>query len=122
MPLYRLIDMRSSGPAALVRALALQAQNVDPVEDNPAFLDELRAALAGTGGVVFADAEGGSRVATRSRPVGLVSRALIAAYTALTDLQYKGTVVHLDGGASVVVGVVITRRLIRRVCSMFSQV
>ena len=94
--LYRLIQ--PSSPWQVVRAAAFQAQNVDPVEDNPEATELLRAALAGTGGVIFTDAEGGSLISTPQRPYGLVSRSLLGAYQALAEVGYKGTVLHLEGG------------------------
>ena len=100
MPLYRLIDVKSGSLLQLLRALAFQAQNVDPVEDSPDFVDALRAATAGARGVLFTDGEGGSLEATPVRPLGQVSRALIAAYVLLSETGYKGTVVHLNGGAN----------------------
>ena len=77
--------------------MAFQAQNVDAVEDSPDFIAELRAATAGAGGVIFADAEGGSLDVTPSRPYGQVSRALLAAYSLVT-LDFRGTVLHLENG------------------------
>jgi hypothetical protein len=97
-PLYRLIDTKGGSPMQLLRALAFQAQNVDAVEDSPDFETELRAATSGAGGVILADAEGGSLEVTPQRPYGQVSRSLFAAY-ALLNSGYKGSVVHLNGGA-----------------------
>jgi hypothetical protein len=95
-PLYRLIDPKT--PLQLLRALAFQAQNVDAVEDSPDFAEKLRVATSGASGVIFADAEGGSLEVTPQRPFGQVCRALIGAY-ALLQGGYKGSVVHLNGGA-----------------------
>lgn len=95
-PLYRLISPTT--PWQAIRAAAFQAQNVDPVEDNPEAVESLRAALAGSGGAIFVDAEGGSLESTQTRPYGLVSRSLLGAWQALALCGYKGTVLHLEGG------------------------
>ena len=95
-PLYRLIEPTS--PWQALRAAAFQAQNVDPVEDNPEAEAALRAALAGASGAIFVDAEGGSLVSTAQRPYGLVSRSLLGCYQALELAGYKGAVLHLEGG------------------------
>ena len=95
-PLYRLIEPTS--PWQALRAAAFQAQNVDPVEDNPEAEGALRAALAGASGAIFVDAEGGSLVSTPQRPYGLVSRSLLGCYQALELAGYKGAVLHLEGG------------------------
>ncbi len=95
-PLYQLIEGNS--PVQLLRRAAFQAQSVDPVEPNDAFLADVARAAGNAPGVVLLDAEGGSLVATKTSPSGRLCRSLAAAYTLLSSGQFKGSVVFLEGG------------------------
>ena len=62
-----------------LKALALLANGVEPVEANPDFMEELKAAV-GNKGVCFMCETGGSLVPNPSFPTGKTSRSLQATH------------------------------------------
>ena len=95
-PLFRLIEVRDAW--SLLRKLSFDAQAVDPVEEDPDFLEALTRATAGKRGVVFIDGEGGSLETSSVRPNGTVSRSLLAAAALLSQTPFAGAVLHLEYG------------------------
>jgi len=79
-----------------LRAAALMANGVTPVEPNPDFLDDVRAAAGGKG-VILACEGGGSTESTPSFQWGKASRSLTAAYRIIKS-DAVSPVLHLKGG------------------------
>lgn len=95
-PLFQAVDWSKPSFTKALRAAALLANGVTPVEPNPDFLDDLRTAAGGKG-VILACEGGGSTESTASFQWGKASRSLTAAYRVMKS-QTADPVVHLKGG------------------------
>jgi rhodanese-related sulfurtransferase len=94
--LFQLADWSKPSFSKVLRAVALMANGVTPVEPNPDFIDDVRQAADGKA-VILACEGGGTTVPTPSFQWGKASRSLTAAYRVLKT-KAASPVYHLDGG------------------------
>jgi rhodanese-related sulfurtransferase len=95
-PLFQLVDWSKPSFTKVLRAGALLANGVTPVEPNPDFLEDVRRAADGKA-IILACEGGGSTVPTPSFQWGKASRSLTAAYRVLRA-KAASPVYHLQGG------------------------
>lgn len=97
-PLFRSMDWGNVKPMGLLKAAALMVNGVAPMELNPRFVAEAKAACDGgkKGAIVYCEA-GGTMLPTTNFMRGKSSRSLKAAWM-LMEGGAVGQVAHLDGG------------------------
>lgn len=95
-PLFQAVDWSKPSFTKALRAAALMANGVTPVEPNPVFLQDVRAASGGKG-IILACEGGGSTDSTPSFQWGKPSRSLTAAYRVM-NTKTADKVLHLKGG------------------------
>ncbi|GMH35413.1 hypothetical protein BSKO_03281 [Bryopsis sp. KO-2023] len=96
-PLFRKLDWSSGDPWQLVRGAAYLVNGVQPVEQNPTFIeDATKAAEGGKGLIVYCEA-GGTLQPSTNFMNGKTSRSLKAAYRIL-DAKISEDVLHMEGG------------------------
>lgn len=95
-PLFQLADWSKPSFTKALRAVALMANGVTPVEPNPDFIEDVKKAAGGKG-VILACEGGGSTEPTPSFQWGKASRSLTAAYRVLKT-GAADPVLHLSGG------------------------
>lgn len=85
VPMYVNITNENMDAAKMMKMIAYRFNGVNPVEPNPAFFDQVRAAAKGKKGVVVFCEAGGTLVPTVNFPAGKASRSLQAAYRILNE-------------------------------------
>jgi len=98
IPLYQPLDMSKMDMGKAVRFVFYSLNGVTPVEANPEFLAQLKAATqGGERGIITLCEAGGTMKPSINFPIGKASRSLQAAYRSLTE-GVTDQVLHLERG------------------------
>ncbi|KAG2436239.1 hypothetical protein HXX76_006550 [Chlamydomonas incerta] len=99
VPIYETITMEGADLRRLLKAAMYKSNGVNPVDPNPKFGEQLKAAVteAGAKGVITVCEAGGTLKPSTNFPEGKPSRSLQAAYRVLAD-KLAPSVAHLDRG------------------------
>lgn len=98
VPMYQTITTDNLDATKLFKFIAYSFNGVNPVEPNPAFVEEVRAAMKGKKGLIVFCEAGGTLRPTVSFPEGKASRSLQAAFRILNE-GIATEVLHLERGA-----------------------
>lgn len=95
-PIYETIGFQGSDFRRLLKVAMYKSNGVNPVDPNPKFAEQLRAASGGKGVILMCEA-GGTMKPTTNFPEGKPSRSLQAAYRAVKE-GLAPKVAHLERG------------------------
>lgn len=98
IPMYQPIDWSQPDVGKVFKFVAYSFNGVSPVEPNPQFVEQIKAATDnGTKGIITLCEAGGTLSPTTNFPLGKASRSLQAAYRAFTEASVA-QVAHLNRG------------------------
>ncbi|KXZ50257.1 hypothetical protein GPECTOR_17g895 [Gonium pectorale] len=101
VPMYETIDMSKADLRKMLKAFMYKSNGVNPVDPNPAFAEQLQAAIAAKGGkvagVITCCEAGGTLKPSTNFPEGKPSRSLQAAYRVVSE-GLAPQVAHLERG------------------------
>ncbi|KAG2449189.1 hypothetical protein HYH02_005936 [Chlamydomonas schloesseri] len=99
VPIYETITMEGADFRKMLKAVMYKSNGVNPVDPNPKFSEQLKAAVAKAGakGVITVCEAGGTLKPSTNFPEGKPSRSLQAAYRVLTE-NLASSVAHLERG------------------------
>lgn len=97
VPLYQKLDFSQMDFQKVLKTIAYSFNGVTPIEANPKFVEQLKAAIEGGKGMIVMCEAGGTMVPSTNFPEGKASRSLQAAFKSI----YEGVstdVLHIERG------------------------